>query len=144
MTKKEAFIRDFEEATQPKDDCKRVFNSASLGLYTESHKTYNLTEDEIYLYHLRAENYGQGQGKAAMIFLTALADRHGIDIVLHAGLLEKSNGSEEDPLSEYELVQFYKKFGFEICGGNNEMVRHAKLKAEPPVKKYGDAAALSL
>jgi len=55
----------------------------------------------------------RGSGRAAMEYITEIADKHGVDLSLYA---VPTRGPEGFKLSVIQLVRFYESFGFKQVG----------------------------
>lgn len=79
----------------------------------------------VYVEWLMALNQGQklGEGTRAMEWACALADKHGVELRLHAG---NSGQRGFRTLGVRVLLKFYKRFGFKQEGRSHEMTRLPK------------------
>jgi len=123
---RDAFLKEWEKASQPIPgyDFKRQFGEAAVTLLKEPFETseVRLDEHEVYLdsIYVGPDSCRKGHYSKAMGFVTKLATKHGIDLVLHAAGIDSHSPADE------VLVAMYKKHGFIRCGKNyNEMFRPA-------------------
>lgn len=129
---KDQFLEAYKAATIPvlgKEQ--RLLGDARIELVGETDTGFKLADNEVYLSDLRVETMQQGIGTKTMQFLSTLADRFNVDIVLHA------MGTTDEGPADWKLKDFYKGFGFKKVGPNNEMYRPAGAEtavAEPAPK----------
>lgn len=118
-------LQAFEAATSDAGGGYRLLNGNVLvSMHAVTGTALKIDDREVYLHDIRACEMHRGYGTQAMKFLTALADKHDIDMVLHAS----PSAEGDDAPDSYTLIQFYKDFGFFKSGSNNLMAR----KAQPP------------
>lgn len=133
-TAKQQFLKAFEQATElERGGVFRVRGGVKFEVLAEVGTGFKIGENEVYLNSLRALEQRKGMGREAMGFLTSLADRFNVDIVLHAC------GLDDDSPSDYALRQFYRQFGFVKCGSNNAMVRMAASQNGAALQPQGPA-----
>jgi len=135
MTSKKRFLSAFHDASIPvlgKDQ--RILGDATVELLGEVDTGFKLGQNEVYLSDIRAAQMRQGTGTETMKFLAGLADKFNVDIVLHAC------GTTDESPSDYKLREFYRRFGFERCGSNGEMVRKALVDQPQPTASHNRPA----
>jgi hypothetical protein len=127
---REEFLEAFRHATAATNDpLSRTFNSCVLfNVNLNGPLGLRLRDCEVHLDLVRATPMGNGHGTKAMTFLTQLADRYEIDIILQAA---PPDAQDDDAPTVSKLISFYNGFGFKICGPENMMIRFADHMAFP-------------
>lgn len=122
---REAFLQEWVAATvsdvhQMPDMLARRDGKAHVVLDVQGSLNLKLDEHEAYIANLEVlpNDRRAGHAKQALSRLTTLAEKHGIDLVLHASPMDT------EAMNEWELIDFYKKHGFIKCGSrSDEMFR---------------------
>jgi hypothetical protein len=128
-----AFFADLSavEEAQP-----TLFGGGAIGIFPAQNKFGVLPENhcDLDLDVLAADVAGAGWGGTVMRLLTALADRHGLDVYVKAN----ANDEEESPdaIPQGDLETFYAGLGFVDVGSwdARDMVR----RASPPSSESVD------
>ena len=115
---RQAFMKAWKDITEPAMAAKtgpmhRLFNNAViLEVLDDTNGRRPLRPNQVELADMKSLAKRQGKGSEALEKLTSLADQFGIDIILEAVSL----GTDNDDPGDYELKQYYKKFGFTSAG----------------------------
>jgi hypothetical protein len=108
-----AFAQDFARLIEAQPD---LFDSGDVLIAPSQQKMSILPENQgdLDLDVLRADQPGHDWGVTVLTLLTALADRHGLDIYVRAHADDE--GSNPEAISQGELEAFYSVHGFKDVG----------------------------
>lgn len=121
----EAFMADLARLSETQPD---LFEAGDVGIFPAQKKFGVLPENQcdLDLDVLATNTPGAGWGRTVMQILTALADRHGLDIYVKA----KADDEDEHPdsIQQGDLEAFYARFDFVDVGNWSvrDMVRRAR------------------
>lgn len=126
MSNKEAFLKAFEEATQPAPASSKARMLGSVSMEIEG---IDWADDRVYLSDITSETPRQGSGTEAMKFLTTLADKHNVYVYLDA----EPDTAHPQALRRGDLIDFYRKHGF-VKRHDTEMLREPQAQpvSKPP------------
>ena len=104
-----AFMKDFDRLIERQSE---LFEAGAIGISPAQHKLSVLPENQgdIELFELSADEAGLGWGGVVLKLVTALADRHGLDLYVRAYADDQDPDSEA--ITQPDLEVFYAKHGF--------------------------------
>lgn len=105
----DAFMKDLDRLMERQSE---LFDAGSIGIAKAQHKTSVLPENQgdIELFELQADEAGFGWGGVVLKLVTALADRHGLDLYVRA--YADDQDPDSDAIAQPDLELFYAKHGF--------------------------------
>lgn len=117
-----AFMKDFDRLIERQPE---LFEAGAVGIAEAQHKFSVLPENQgdIELFELKADDAGCGWGGVVLTLITALADRHGLDLYVRAYADDENLHS--DAITQPDLELFYAKHGFLDVGSMDirDMIR---------------------
>ena len=129
-----AFMEDYRKVTSvnPMWSDTRIWQGKNLPIIITEIRPYR--PDNVIVLHniLSPEARGKGGGNAVLAYLTSLADKHGVTVVL-AAVPVKAGGTGRKPLTKKRLIQWYKSHGFEerypgARGKTDELIRRPRTR----------------
>ncbi len=124
-TPQSAFLQEFIAVTQLAADGKRKLGPVFIEMADRpSPSEKPLPGHQVYLSDITAETHRRGHGTQALNRILALADKHGVDVMLDA--VPGKNG-----MSDRGLRDYYRRFGFTRCEPYT-MIRTAQPAALTP------------